>query len=337
MSRRLDNIQYFRGLAALSVVIGHIANQYLQWNSFAEIPLISGRFGVDVFFVISGVIMYHTSLAGTPPRLSAMTFARKRIARIVPLYWLATAAELALRHLEKNPTTLWAVVASLMFFPTGENPVLGVGWTLNFEMFFYALIFIALALNAKRALAAVLLILMTVPFAHPFLHGAPGFIRTWTDPSLFEFALGILIGMAWQRWPTRLPAPALAFAASCLAVGLIADNWHFQRIPLPIHILGGATIVGLAMFTANQAPVGLLKPIEALGDASYSLYLTHVLTLGFMKQLVIAFDLPVWTWAVAGLPISICFGWLCHQYVEQPLLKVFGGRSNNRTPVPSTP
>jgi exopolysaccharide production protein ExoZ len=153
MRRKLHALQVLRALAALMVVADHavsyVATKQEVALSLKNLAWFLGIFGVDIFFVISGFIMIYTSrdLFGT--RLGFAKFAYRRIVRIVPLYWLATitAAGLLLRH--QFPSN-FEIATSLAFVPAvthpGEalRPILWVGWTLNLEMFFYALFTVSL-------------------------------------------------------------------------------------------------------------------------------------------------------------------------------------------------
>jgi len=298
-------------------------NQGLQWNTFAKVDRVSGGFGVDVFFAISGIIMWHTGLRN---RQNPATFAWRRVSRIVPLYWIATGIELILRWVEGNPTTLAAIACSLLFIPQGINPVLGVGWTLNLEMLFYGLIVLALLVNRQIAPWLVIAALALAPVTHPIAKNF-GVVGTfWTNPDLYLFALGILIGMAWDRWPQRLPAASVWGAVAALIVFLVADNVRGHHLPFPVHIVVGASIIAVATFARNIDPKGVMKHLHRLGDASYSLYLSHVLTLGFLKQAVIHLGAPIWTWFVIGFPLSLLVAFASYHTLERPLTAWLSGR-----------
>jgi len=186
--RPLLSIQYLRALAALSVVAFHAC----QWM---RIPFDIGSAGVDVFFVISGFIMWRTtSESGVKP----MEFLRKRAIRIVPLYWMVTLALLAsalafpdsFRDVQPTP---WHVFASLAFVqhlnPIGlPFPLLPIGWTLNYEVVFYLMFAGALLVpKAHRAMALTLALagLTLFGFIYP-----PAYIML-CNPLLLEFAAGM--------------------------------------------------------------------------------------------------------------------------------------------------
>ena len=165
-SSSLVSIQALRAIASLLVFWGHAINAVTS-KVAAEFPHLYGPFGVDLFFVISGFVMVYSSerLFGQPG--APMTFFARRLARIVPLYWAATAI---LVWFVVPYASTKAVLGSVVFTPRipSEAPLLFIGWTLIFEMFFYAVF--AIALLAKRRFAVVagvtvVLICFSVVFA----------------------------------------------------------------------------------------------------------------------------------------------------------------------------
>ena len=148
-------IQYLRGIAALMVVWHHSSSQIPALNRF--FPGSSGAHGVDLFFVISGFIMAVTT---TGAGLTPLQFLRRRVVRVVPLYWILTLAMVGLalvapslfRTLKVTADTL---VQSLLFIPHFSTsftdkawPLLVPGWTLNYEMYFYVILAVILLLPA---------------------------------------------------------------------------------------------------------------------------------------------------------------------------------------------
>jgi exopolysaccharide production protein ExoZ len=142
---RFGGLQILRFIAALAVILYHsrgAAQDYLGQTSAIFAPFVYGSYGVDLFFVISGFIIYHVV---SRRENDARSFLWRRITRIVPLYWCLTvvaviAALLFPTMLRSNEDySLGALLHSLFFvsFVTRELPILYVGWTLEFEMFFY--------------------------------------------------------------------------------------------------------------------------------------------------------------------------------------------------------
>lgn len=156
-------VQYLRAIAALSVFYYHFTATLVSREMMTPVTIYEiGAAGVDLFFVISGFIM--AKIAFENP-VEPLSFMRRRLARIVPLYWVATALvfaiALAAPQLAGNVKPDWLHLAhSLLFLPYGSNgditaPILVVGWTLNFEMFFYVLVAIGAGLFADKKLIGV--------------------------------------------------------------------------------------------------------------------------------------------------------------------------------------
>lgn len=330
-SRVILPIQYLRGVAALMVVWHHAAGQVSGMSTL--VPWAFGTSGVDLFFVISGFIMVVTT-AGTG--IGPGAFWRRRIVRVVPLYWLLTLLMVAIalvapglfKTLKVAPSTL---LESLLFvphfsqsFPGTVWPLLVPGWTLNFEMFFYAVFGVALFLPERSRLiplVAFFLLLTAIGLVFgPFTSAAA---QTYTHPMLLEFAAGASIGAWWlaDRW--RLPPSMSWLLIGAGAVLLVLRD----REPLgtSTQIVGAVLVVMGALdsrFASWRSPV-----LQALGDSSYSLYLTHIFTLGALRVIWVRVlpappDLAA-TIAFMLVSLAVCggAGRLVYRWVETPLLQ----------------
>ena len=160
-STTLVSIQALRVIAAFMVLAFHVSLEVAKLTPAAV--LTPGSAGVDLFFVISGFVMLYSSerLFGRP--WASAQFFKRRLVRIVPLYWLATTA---LVLLVAPFAGTKAVIASLLFwpYPAGGAPLLNVGWTLNIEMFFY-LVFAAALLAKSRVVVTTTVSIFLLGFA----------------------------------------------------------------------------------------------------------------------------------------------------------------------------
>ena len=182
-NQRYDGIQALRGIAALSVLINHIA--------FVG----CGGFGVDIFFCISGFIMMYVTAN------DSKYFFVKRLIRIIPLYYLITFVAflgmvLVPAAFENASADMTGLMRSLLFIPFDNGgalqPYVRVGWTLNYEMFFYVIVWVALRINSKyRAFLASFFIIGLVTFGRLFSIDHALF-TFYTDPILIEFVFGMM-------------------------------------------------------------------------------------------------------------------------------------------------
>ncbi len=331
MRKTVLSIQYLRGIAALLVVYYHAAGM----APVGPAPKI-GAFGVDIFFVISGFIMWTTTGNGA----KATSFAWHRLARIVPIYWLLTLVFFAAH---RGADSIRDLGMSLFFIPylspkTGQvNPIVAVGWTLNFEMFFYVVFTLSLALK-RRASVVFGLLGCLVACRLLFDVSSSAAANVYTSPLLWEFLSGCGIAMLTER--TRLhPALSLAlFAAGATALFLLpghAEDFGWNRsvawgVPAALIVCGA---VGLERFMPR-----LELPL-LLGDASYSIYLTHSVALvGLQSAQTILGNL---TFVALGVSICALGGLLFYWLVERPVLALIKPRKSAGKgalmPVPSPP
>lgn len=328
-------IQYLRGIAALMVVWFHGVEQVPGIDAF--FPIHIGNAGVDLFFVISGFIMVVTTRHAT---MSPLEFMRRRVVRILPLYWLLTllmvGAALCVPSLFKTlivePGTL---LMSLLFvphyshsFPDRVWPLLVPGWSLNFEMFFYLLFAASLALPGRwrlPALIAAMLALAGIGMgAGPFESAAA---QVYTSPLLLLFVSGALLG-AW--WLHHRREPPVALAVILVVAGAVLLLMPGVTLFGPYQQLAGATLaVGGSLHGRFAGWKNRL--LQAVGDSSYSLYLTHIFTLGAVRLLWGHLVPVTQTWQAAtcfmvlAMVVSSIVGVLSFQFVERPLLERLGG------------
>lgn len=341
----LSRIQVLRGVAAYMVVIFHTV-EFLASNTDLAIPRAAiGAAGVDIFFVISGFIMIHvTRESETPAR-----FALARIARIVPLYWIATigavlAAIVAPWSFVNARIDPEALLMSIAFIPTTDargafEPILFVGWTLNFEMAFYAIFACSLFFSRKYqllALAAGLLLLFTIGR----LAGQNHALGFYGNAILFEFAAGCIIGAFVRNarlkpFLDQLPAiPVVTFGTLLLLLTALLPESFFVRpiswgVPAMLIVLG---VVLLDLRKSSLPPMTMTN----LGDASYSAYLLHpflvvavgVITLKLFGQTWIAAVVIM----VAVVTSTAVISSLSFRLIEKPSARILRRLFQARSP-----
>ncbi len=326
---RILSIQTLRGLAAMMVVFHH-AQALLPHPVHTEF----GQFGVDIFFVISGFIIY---LTGSAERATALDFAIKRFIRVVPLYWIFTlilaAAVVTLPSMFRSTqVSTGTLAASLLFiphhnlaFPDKVWPVLIPGWSLNFEVFFYVLTAIALLVARPRLRAFLATVIALCVIAGFLLKPQNAALQTYTHPLLLEFLGGVLLGAAFrQGYFARLGLvswlmPA-AFALLLVHPSMYDPSFGYPPILPAVAIVAGAlALEGLGRFP--RMPI-----LHRLGDASYSIYLSHVFILGALRPVAVKL-VPLVSTPTGGalflclaLITAAAAGAALYVWIERPLL-----------------
>ncbi len=333
--KRLLGLQYLRGLAACAVVAYHAADR--AGRSFA-----AGEAGVDLFFVLSGFLMW----AITDAASRSGPFLADRAKRIVPSYWIVTSVMLVGALAGLFPAvrlTTAHVVASYAFIPAVSPsngqvwPLLVPGWTLDYEVGFYFLFAGALCLRRGMQLAAMTVVLLVLVSLHPLVgtgHVLPHF---YTDPHILEFLGGLWLAQSWEgkAFARAAAGPMLigaALAMFAIALALPAEWPKAVRYGPPA--LAGVA----AMLAYERRPAGVpdVPALRLLGDASYSIYLWHTLAMSVTTRLaakahlVGAFAIPLHF--IAGISIGL----LAYVAIERPLMRHLRRRSyRHSAPVPS--
>lgn len=327
-------IQYMRGIAASLVVLYHVTMMQAVQERF---PFHIGQFGVDIFFVISGFVMWTAAGERSP-----VGFWLARIWRIVPLYWLLTGAFVlgamlfpqVLNHAREYQAA--HIVKSLLFIPArnpmdGEiSPIYTIGWSLNYEMFFYLVFGLTLLLKSKAARLACL-VAVFVPLAiigrqlSPDLSSADPLLVFYTRPYLLEFLGGVVLGVAGARLMDVRMAGPVVFAASAMALigSLLMPATEAQAWVVAIASAG--LVAGSLSFErlARRRPSRVLL---LAGNASYSIYLAHPLfqRAGYLAVLFVLGGiegLPRLTvYFVVVLAVGIFGGIATYYLIEKPLL-----------------
>jgi exopolysaccharide production protein ExoZ len=319
------------------VVAAHLSIQipsvtpYLSSSLFLDTDRLVN--GVDIFFVISGFIMMVTSRHSRP-----VEFAVRRIFRIVPLYWLLTVTLALLvlfapQFFRTTSLTTEAFMKSLFFIPytnpgqLGElRPLLALGWTLNYEMFFYAVFALTLILPVGSRLlacgAAFALLVGSRLLISDLdrIHSVLGF---YTSPQIFEFWLGMAIGTFYHRGALRMhPGISLAFLVVGFAC-LLSGSHPLGNSILATMLPSGAIVLGaVSLDAAGRTPIWKLPAL--LGDASYSVYLSHVFTMGCLRVVWVRLGLDHGSvgFAIAfesvGLAVVAIAAVILYRVVERP-------------------
>lgn len=338
MKQTYTGLQVLRFVAAMLVAVMHVTQaisihitgrgEGVYWGT--------GAVGVDIFFVISGFVMALSTsrlpMQGPARMGAAWIFMKRRILRIVPLYWFYTllkaALIVAIPALAMKSTVVPShLAASLAFVPTMApwnliQPVLPVGWTLNFEMLFYVVFAAAIAIGAPRIRFCLAIFLSIFLAGRYFTASVP--LAFYAQSIIFEFIIGVAFAQALVRWG---PGPVLAGAGLLVAgaVFTFALGWDPSSDRLVPWGIGAAAIVlGTLWLEPVIERMPLAKPLAFLGDASYSIYLSHtfVVPACVMALKRIGFTNNALVFVVT-CAVVMAAGAASYQWLEKPLIAFF--------------
>ncbi len=329
---RLPYIQVLRFLAALAVVLFHSLGTdggYVQGQHsrlFQHFDL--GYLGVDLFFVISGFVIY---LSASRADTTAPGFLLRRLERIIPIYWVMTLFITALLLFAPGVFrgefgyTAGSVVRSLFFVSFAGNnfPIIYAGWSLEYEMFFYLCAAVLMAAARPYVWTAITLIfsgLVAVGLAADVQrHDVFYVLQFVTRPIVMEFVLGIIVARIYRR--DTPPVISLLAVGGVLAALLLTD-------PTSRAVVAGVPAAVLVLVAAFSSPTrakpGLvLSVLSRLGDASYSIYLVQALTISAADKVVVRIlpSINLDVLIVVTTVATVAFGFLVFTFVERPLLR----------------
>jgi peptidoglycan/LPS O-acetylase OafA/YrhL len=300
-SGRLDWIQALRGIAALLVALTHARyNLYgTKMQQTAEHVLLPAAMGVDLFFLVSGFIMVYTTVRSDGSLLYAADFMVKRFARVWPVYAVIVVIAMIVYAYIGNPATpIGDVARSLVFLPVDPrrppffNLPYPVGWTLNFEFYFYVVFAVSLLAGKFRWLAFfgwMAFTLLAIPYfvsgslslspQHDYHIGIPS-IDQIVNPIIWDFVAGVGIGLLYLHQPA-IRSRALGWSLVVATIGFAiwwGESWRgtfhgMNQWGWPLALMFGT----MALAFKDHHP-RVWKPLTWLGSISYSFYLVHLLT-----------------------------------------------------------
>ncbi|PXA84187.1 hypothetical protein DMC47_41220 [Nostoc sp. 3335mG] len=344
--RKIVHLQTLRALSASVVVATHALEYPIRRHILGEdmyrLAWAIGWTGVASFFAISGLIMIRSGHDGFGSAANARKFALNRLMRIVPLYWLAIplfAAAALLRHDVVDPVKIAKTMLFIPYLPPAQHamrPIVGQGWTLDYEMMFYALFAICLLFPRRIGLPTLLLVFPIVVLARLWIwplvpyHDPSTVLQFWSDPVILFFVVGMLIGLAelhTAKWHgLRHPA---AWSLLAFAITIVCFLLGGGGFPMPVqwqalYGLCGAIAVLACTSTSGHRYPRLGRIAEAAGDASYSTYLVHPLVLMTIAsgwdRLPTPWQSPI-AFVVFALVTCNFAGYACYRAIEQPLSK----------------
>jgi exopolysaccharide production protein ExoZ len=334
---RVPAIQLLRALAALMVVLLHTTHEAQAISGHAPgtyhepaFPLVMG---VDLFFVISGFVMVVASTELFQSDRGPKIFFFRRLSRIVPPYWLATGLFLLMflatpHAINSEAPSFGNILRSFLFVPYGPEPVYKVGWTLNYEMFFYVCFSLIISMQRLRGVVILTMTFLCLVILGFVLQPNSPIFRFWTAPIILEFIMGAWIGLIFLSkrrlgWQTALLLALIGI--SCPFFGFRVDPFGLLGRSL-YWGLPAAFLVAACSLSAELPDLPCLMPFIFLGNASYALYLWHPFVIRLTKNLWnyghLGRTFGLRSYVAASMALAVIAACVIYRFVEKPATAV---------------
>jgi peptidoglycan/LPS O-acetylase OafA/YrhL len=342
---RLGSLQALRGVACLLVLGVHVAEWEQHRCKSTAVCLAQsfeyfGYVGVDLFFVLSGFVITWISYRHLGDRSQVGRFALRRAWRVLPLYWLAwpIAAFINIRVLRYPCGVSWEWLwGNVTLVPPARNALMiPQAWSLAFELLFYA-VFAVFFVLPRRAFLPTLALWTLGIVAAASANIWPAGVLKLLDPLVLEFLIGCIAatllrndhGLRWGR--LSLVLGGLGFVASALGEW---SGWLHTRDHTLERVLTFGVSCALVVFGAvacertgrSRSP----RWLQSVGDASYSIYLSHVAVMEFIQHSLrhMSHDLaPHLLYLVLLVGGTIAAGFVLHFQVERRLMAWSPGKN----------
>jgi len=341
--RKLQNIQALRGIAVLSVVLFHLATieqKYGGKNAILPEFFDFGMFGVDLFFVISGFVMVVVTKGKFQNIKQAVRFLYHRASRIYPTYWVYSILVLGVFIIRpslfnRSLGNQVDILASFLLWPSENFPLVIVGWTLIHEIYFYVIFFIVLLITPEKHLfKAMLLWGSGVALSNLFLELASPISHLVFHPLTIEFISGCFLSILYFRINNQMLKTSsllilalMGISAAIYGLDLYQDAtgyiyphgwWRILIFGVP------ATLLVFCFIYLERNGYVAHSIFIKVGDASYSIYLSHVLILTVTGKIWSTFSSDLAYDNVIILPVQlflvIIAGIMSFNFIEKPLL-----------------
>lgn len=355
---RFTLIQVFRGVAAMLVVMHHlIANStnhlnYVTYGNFFNF----GFVGVDFFFVLSGFIITYIHfpdlIENKKNQLSI--FFKKRLLRIYPIYWFVALITVVIYYVstpifmkEAGLTidlTSWKsikfLVESFLLIYNEDVRLVGVAWTLSYELLFYFIFGIGILLKFKASkIAAGIWLILIVLFSifKPFDNE---FFRFFFNVVIIEFLFGCLIAYLIRKkvhisFKYTIPLTLIILAVMISTFKIEGLVFKRDLINVTLMSVFFALITYMAVkFDQKNTSIKFPWILILIGDASYSIYLTHNIFLSALTRIYAKLNTDYLSTGYLALVCTMIFiitvivGIVVHLIIEKKLLNFLNRKFN---------
>lgn len=330
-SSTILSVQIARFVAAFAVTLFHSHGAILLQFGISSEEAAAGLWkvgasGVHIFFVISGFVMVLTSYRDGQPILP-QTFLKRRFLRIYPIYWVLASVYLTAHLAMGTPYSLSGgeIARALALYSSDASLIIGPGWTLAYEVYFYLCFAVCLLFGMTRGLVILTGFFVASVAAGMAFPAAKAF-HLATNGLLLEFILGCWAGYAflnrremfgWVGWPGLVIGTVL----------LIASAWLPEKVPaVAAWGVPSLLIVAGAISLERHLRGPIARAFALLGDSSYFLYLSHILLLDVFI-LIFASNVGMSAGAVTAMAVAFAVGCVVishagHLLIEAPMLRV---------------
>lgn len=341
---KINNIQGLRGIAVLLVAFSHLLRIEEKYGGNSIIPefVLFGVSGVDLFFVISGFVMVTITREKFRKPMEALKFIYHRIVRIYPVYWFYSVLVLIVFLLQPS----WVnsaqgnqvdIVSSFLLLPQNMAPLVNVGWSLVHEMYFYWFFFLMMLLISEPFLPLALAVWGGVlVFSHIIAEPNNVYLKLALHPLTLEFIGGCFVAIFYYNHEIKRNRKVLLAISVISFILLIAGHEATQIISdvyttawwWRVLTFGVPSLLIVHCFVQLEKE-GYVFPkwLIALGDASYSIYLSHVLVLSALGRIWHVFSSDGVMDNLIAIPVlaalMLGFGLLSYYMVEKPFMKFF--------------
>ena len=351
-AKKLEIVQAFRGIASIGVLLTHcsVIFQDQLGRPFLSNIFAFGGAGVDFFFVLSGFIIFyiHEKDINKPDRFKS--FLLKRLSRVYPLYWFVVAVKLisswGLKGFDLSEVNLsWDFLSSIALLPQKQELlILGVSWTLSFEIFFY-LVFGLAILFPRQVVLPMIGAWFVGCAAHLFglFSIARGTLLAdfWLSPLNLEFAMGCYSAYLLRRHRFSSGQALLCGGIFLLTLSIVTDIYTATHglpsltksisvvtygIPFWLLLMGAITL-------EFSKPIKVSPLLGEIGNASYSIYLMHGFFLNHLLKVLAKISVSLQyrslqynvfltsgvALVICGLAVLLCY--CVYYWIEKPILE----------------
>lgn len=331
---QFDGMDLLRTIASLMIVVYHahsIALKHVHTNvsSFIAAPL-WWYSCIELFFVMSGFLMVHMSRTLYGRSGGVREFIIRRMVRTPPLYYVFTTIIflifLVVPTIQDSPATFYRYLVSLLFYPSTTPPIIAIGWTLNYEVFFYAITAVSIFLAYPFGPLGALLVVSSFATVGLVFPGLPAPFSLWTDPLMFNFSAGMIVALVYYR-NICIPQSALLFLGFAATVILFLPSMFLSAIndvPRLLFFTPGMTL-WLAFFTLRSSPYRITfgeRQIRSFAARTYTLYLCHIIALKLTEKAyfkIFSSSLSVYMYIIVGTVLSVLMAYALFPIIEEPL------------------